>query len=374
MAIKITDPKIRVTMINDKVRMYLLPPLFNAAVRAGASIMRVYKNLDDYDISLKDDKTPITLADRVAHKTIREYLGPTRIPILSEEGRKMRYEERRNWELYWLVDPLDGTVEFIKGNNEFTVNIALMENNVCMGAVIYVPYFEKLYIAGRDAGSYVKEHVAPDSGAEYTYDEIVTGWTRLPLECEAVRPHPRLRVAVSRSHQTPETAEHIARLRATHPDLEIVEQGSSYKFCLLAEGRVDYYVRTTHTYEWDTAAGELILAEAGGHCPHLPGDVRIVVGEIRVAGAGVHDAQGVARPGEVVLHLLHHGGSRVGKIDGHRAAHRGAHLVHQSAWLAKINIFRILANFRDFYRGYFIIVIKVRNDRSNQCLKRCGRG
>ena len=99
MAIKITDPKIRVTMINDKVRMYLLPPLFNAAVRAGASIMRVYKNLDDYDISLKDDKTPITLADRVAHKTIREYLGPTRIPILSEEGRKMRYEERRNWEL-----------------------------------------------------------------------------------------------------------------------------------------------------------------------------------------------------------------------------------------------------------------------------------
>ena len=272
MATEVTELKRRATMINDKVRMYLLPPLINAAVRAGASIMNVYKNLDDYDISLKDDKTPITLADRLAHKTIREYLGPTRIPILSEEGREMLYDERRNWELYWLVDPLDGTVEFIKGNNEFTVNIALMENNVCMGAVIYVPYFEKLYIAGRDAGSYVKEHVAPDSGAEYTYDEIVTGWTRLPLECEAVRPHPRLRVAVSRSHQTPETAEHIARLRATHPDLEIVEQGSSYKFCLLAEGRVDYYVRTTHTYEWDTAAGEMILAEAGGRTRTLPDD------------------------------------------------------------------------------------------------------
>ena len=239
MATEVTELKRRATMINDKVRMYLLPPLINAAVRAGASIMNVYKNLDDYDISLKDDKTPITLADRLAHKTIREYLGPTRIPILSEEGREMLYDERRNWELYWLVDPLDGTVEFIKGNNEFTVNIALMENNVCMGAVIYVPYFEKLYIAGRDAGSYVKEHVAPDSGAEYTYDEIVTGWTRLPLECEAVRPHPRLRVAVSRSHQTPETAEHIARLRATHPDLEIVEQGSSYKFC-------DAYLRVGH--------------------------------------------------------------------------------------------------------------------------------
>ena len=203
MATEVTELKRRATMINDKVRMYLLPPLINAAVRAGASIMNVYKNLDDYDISLKDDKTPITLADRLAHKTIREYLGPTRIPILSEEGREMLYDERRNWELYWLVDPLDGTVEFIKGNNEFTVNIALMENNVCMGAVIYVPYFEKLYIAGRDAGSYVKEHVAPDSGAEYTYDEIVTGWTRLPLECEAVRPHPRLPCRARPRHPRP---------------------------------------------------------------------------------------------------------------------------------------------------------------------------
>ena len=258
------------TMINDKVRMYLLPPLFNAAVRAGAAIMNVYKNKEDYDISLKNDRTPITLADRVAHKTIREYLGPTRIPILSEEGREMLYDERRNWELYWLVDPLDGTVEFIKGNNEFTVNIALMENNVCMGAVIYVPYFEKIYVAGRDSGAYLKEHVAPDAAADYTYERIVAGWTPLPLASEAHHDH--LRVAVSRSHQTPETFEQIDRIRKTHPDLEIFEQGSSYKFCLLAEGRIDYYVRTTHTYEWDTAAGELILAEAGGSTRTLPDD------------------------------------------------------------------------------------------------------
>ncbi|WP_418992113.1 3'(2'),5'-bisphosphate nucleotidase CysQ family protein [Alistipes sp.] len=255
-------------MINDKVRMYLLPPLFNAAVRAGAAIMHIYKNLDDYDISLKNDRTPITVADRLAHKTIREYLGPTRIPILSEEGREMRYDERRNWELYWLVDPLDGTVEFIKGNNEFTVNIALMENNVCMGAVIYVPYFEKIYVAGRGDGAYLREHIAPAADADYTYDEIVAGWTRLPLEREAG--HARQIVALSRSHQTPETREHVDRLRERHPDLGIVEQGSSYKFCMLAEGTVDYYVRTTHTYEWDTAAGELILAEAGGLTRSLP--------------------------------------------------------------------------------------------------------
>ena len=264
----VAEPKPRETMINDKVRKYLLPPLFNAAVRAGASIMQVYKNFDDYDISLKADCTPITLADRLAHRTIREYLGPTRIPILSEEGREMRYDERRNWELYWLVDPLDGTVEFIKGNNEFTVNIALMENNVCIGAVIYVPYFEKMYIAGRDSGSYLKEHVAPDSEAAYTYEEIVGGWRRLPLDAESH--HDRLRVALSRSHQTRETHEAVDRLRERYPDLEIVEQGSSYKFCMLAEGRVDYYVRTTHTYEWDTAAGELILSEAGGSTRSLP--------------------------------------------------------------------------------------------------------
>ena len=218
MAIKITDPKIRVTMINDKVRMYLLPPLFNAAVRAGASIMRVYKNLDDYDISLKDDKTPITLADRVAHKTIREYLGPTRIPILSEEGRKMRYEERRNWELYWLVDPLDGTVEFIKGNNEFTVNIALMENNVCMGAVIYVPYFEKMYVAGPRfgflpqgayrAGRRRRVHLRPDRHA---------AGRPLPLGRGGGAP-PTIRAWPCRGRtRRPRPREHVARLREAAP-------------------------------------------------------------------------------------------------------------------------------------------------------------
>lgn len=254
-------------MINDKERKFLLPPLFNAAVRAGAAIMEVYKDSSSYEVSLKSDRTPITLADRLAHKTIREYLGPTRIPILSEEGRELRYEERRNWELFWLVDPLDGTVEFLKGNNEFTVNIALMENNVCVGAVIYVPYFAKMYVAGRGAGSYLKEGVAPDAAADYTYEQIVSGWRRLPLFDGS---RERQRVAVSRSHQTTETHEHIEELCRRWPNLEVVEQGSSYKFCLLAEGTVDYYVRTSPTYEWDTAAGELILSEAGGQTRSLP--------------------------------------------------------------------------------------------------------
>ena len=110
-------------MIEQQLREYLLPCAFNAAVRAGAEIMKIYNSSDDYDVTFKSDHTPITEADCAAHKVIRESLGPTRIPILSEEGREMGYEERRNWEMFWLVDPLDGTLEFIKGNNEFTVNI-----------------------------------------------------------------------------------------------------------------------------------------------------------------------------------------------------------------------------------------------------------
>ncbi|HJA99317.1 MAG TPA: 3'(2'),5'-bisphosphate nucleotidase CysQ [Candidatus Alistipes avicola] len=254
-------------MLDNELKALLVPSLCNAVVRAGAAIMQVYRHKDDYDIRIKSDKTPITEADRQAHDTIKNYLGQTRIPILSEEGREMRYEERCNWELFWLVDPLDGTVEFIKGNNEFTVNIALMQNNRSVAAAVYVPYLEKLYLAWLGGGAYLKQNVAPRADAEYTYDQIREGLQRLPLETTR---HDRPRVAVSRSHQSPETAEFVAGLRAKCPDLEIVEQGSSYKFCMLAEGDVDFYVRTTPTYEWDTAAGELILSEAGGETLSLP--------------------------------------------------------------------------------------------------------
>ena len=248
-------------IIDQSIREYLLPEQFNAAVRAGAAIMKIYKHSDDYDISLKSDHTPITIADRQAHLTIKESLGKTRIPILSEEGRQMLYDERRNWELFWLVDPLDGTVEFIKGNNEFTVNIALMENNICVSSVIYVPYYHKMYIAVKGYGAWVVDGIEPSEEAQYSYADIHSGMRRLPI---SERAHDGFRVAVSRSHQTSETHAHIDTLRGEHPDLEIIEQGSSYKFCLLAEGYVDYYIRTTTTSEWDTAAGELILAESGG--------------------------------------------------------------------------------------------------------------
>ena len=234
------------TMLSEQIKRFLLPHTFNAAVRAGAAVMRIYEHRDDYDLSKYDGNfRSITAADRAAHEAIKRTLGQTRIPILSEDGREMHYEERCNWELFWLVDPLDGTREFIAGNNEFTINIALMENNVCAAAVIYVPYLHKIYFADRGFGSYVRDRVEPSADAAYTFDEIKQGACRLPLVA------------------------HVEALRRRYPDAQVIEQGSSYKFCLLAEGRVDYYVRTTHTYEWDTAAGELILAEAGGRLEAL---------------------------------------------------------------------------------------------------------
>lgn len=257
--------------ITDDIRAYLIEMAVNAAVKAGAEIMKIYQNRDDYDVSLKSDHTPLTVADCMAHSKIKEALGATRIPILSEEGREMLYEERRNWELFWLVDPLDGTVEFIKGNNEFTVNIALMQDNECVGSVVYVPYYKKMYIGERGHGAHLVTDIEPSAGATHHYADFSASWRELPFESDD-RTAPR--VALSRSHQTPETAEHVAALREQYPDLEIVEQGSSYKFCMLAEGVVDYYVRTSQTYEWDTAAGELILAETGGETRSLEDGAR----------------------------------------------------------------------------------------------------
>ena len=253
-------------MIEKKIREYLLPRAFNAAVRAGAEIMKVY-NSSEYNVEFKSDKSPLTIADRLAHNKIKEMLGETRIPILSEEGREILYDERKNWEMFWLVDPLDGTKEFIKRNNEFTVNIALMVDNRCVGAIVYVPYLGKVYFAEQGGGAKLLEGVQPDENASYTDADIRQRAQSLPLASAA---HDTFRIAVSRSHQTASTKKYIDMMREKHDNVEVVEQGSSYKFCLIAEGVLDYYPRTTHTYEWDTAAAELILVEAGGTVRSLP--------------------------------------------------------------------------------------------------------
>ena len=246
--------------MTENIQQQLMAKAYNAAVRAGAVILEIYKH-EDYHVSLKNDSSPLTIADRRAHETIKEYLGSTRIPILSEEGREMLYDERKNWELFWLVDPLDGTKEFINGNNEFTVNIALMSDNEAVASVVYVPYISRMFMAVKGGGAYVKENVVATATSEAEFAEVGEGLISLPIATQGNEP---MLIAISRSHNTPETFTHIDAIRTCVPDVEVVEQGSSYKFCMLAEGSVDYYVRTSNTYEWDTAAGELILSEAGG--------------------------------------------------------------------------------------------------------------
>jgi 3'(2'), 5'-bisphosphate nucleotidase len=256
-------------MVTQEQLDFLLPPAYNAALRAGAAILEVYEQgEDEFDITMKTDRTPLTVADRRAHNIIRDYLSRTRIPLLSEEGREMLYKERSGWDLFWMVDPLDGTKEFIKGNGEFTVNIALMSDNRPVLGIVYVPYLGKLYFAAEGRGSFLRQEVHPEEDADYSLADIVANQpARLPI---IQTPNHPMRVAISRSHNTPETFAAIDALRADHPDLQVIEQGSSYKFCLLAEGKIDYYIRTSPTYEWDTAAGETILRLAGGTTAAYP--------------------------------------------------------------------------------------------------------
>ena len=264
-------------MLTQEQRDFLFPKAYNAALRAGAAILRIYeKGADEYEVTIKSDHTPLTEADSRAHNIIKDYLGRTHVPLLSEEGREMLYKERVGWDLYWMVDPLDGTKEFIKGNGEFTVNIALMSDNRPVLAVVYVPYLGKMYFAGQGRGSFLRESVFPEDDAEYTIGEMMDGATALPV---AKRMNEPLRAAVSRSHNTPETFHVLDSMRGKYPDMEVIYQGSSYKFGMLAEGAVDYYIRTTPTMEWDTAAGELVLELAGGSTLSYPGGVPLQYNE-----------------------------------------------------------------------------------------------
>lgn len=248
-------------MISKEQKEYLLPKAYNAALRAGAAILEIYESGTPIDVDIKNDHTPITMADRKAHATIREYLGHTRIPLLSEEGREMLYTERKDWDLFWMVDPLDGTVEFIRGNGEFTVNIALMADYRPIFGIIYVPYRKLMYFSDPDRGAFRACDIKADPQAEYGYEAIFAGTEKLPVTEHINSP---LHIAVSRSHSNDETAQLIARVTEDYPDATIMEQGSSYKLCLVAEGSIDYYPRTSDTYEWDTAAGEAIIEAAGG--------------------------------------------------------------------------------------------------------------
>lgn len=222
---------------------HLLEDIKGIATSAATSILDVYNT--DFDIERKDDKSPLTLADLASHRLICERLHKLTpdIPVLSEESAKTEFSVRRQWNRFWLVDPLDGTREFIKRNGEFTVNIALIENHEPVLGVIQVPVSGICYYAARGQGAYKQ-------AGQQTPSRIRTRNTNSHS----------LAIAGSRSHGSEKQRAFIEKLG----NVEIYAIGSSLKFCLVAEGRVDIYPRFGPTSEWDTAAAQCIVEEAGG--------------------------------------------------------------------------------------------------------------
>ncbi len=224
----------------------LLNLAVEAALQAGADIMDIYTSPEqDFGVEYKADNSPLTLADKASHKRIMSFLETTNIPVLSEEGKHMPHEERCQWDELWVVDPLDGTKEFVRRNGEFTVNIALVREGVPVLGVVYVPVKNVLYygIVGEGAKRRVGNTV-PQS---------------LPLN-EA---HGGYVVVASRSHMTSETDAYIQEMKRIHEDVRLVSSGSSIKICLVAEGSADSYPRFAPTMEWDTAAGDAVARAAG---------------------------------------------------------------------------------------------------------------
>lgn len=225
-----------------------------AAYEGGMEILKVYES--DFAVETKDDKSPLTLADKNAHQRIASLLADTDIPVLSEEGKSIPYAERSNWKEFWMVDPLDGTKEFVKRNGEFTVNIALVENGSAKYGVIFVPVKNQLFFGGEEQGAFLIENFKGDT---FDAGELKKKGQKLPM----AKSNGTYTAVGSRSHMSPETETFFDDLRAQHGDIDVVSMGSSLKICLVAQGIADIYPRFAPTMEWDTAAGHGIAKGAG---------------------------------------------------------------------------------------------------------------
>ena len=212
------------------------------AKEAGKAIMQVYKQ--DFEVEYKLDSSPLTLADKKANDIIEDGLNQlsVNLPILSEEGKGIPYEDRKHWEYFWLVDPLDGTKEFVKKNGEFTVNIALIYKDIPVLGVVYAPALDICYWAKQDEGAF-------------------KDGKKLPLKMESQRN--TYMIVASRSHMSDETQAFIDAID-TGKEKELISIGSSLKICLVAEGEADIYPRLGPTMEWDTGAAHAIVNESSG--------------------------------------------------------------------------------------------------------------
>ena len=236
-----------------------------AAIEAGDAIQKIYHT--GFQVEYKDDHSPLTLADKTAHDIIVGHLLQSGIPILSEEGKAIPFQERKAWKALWVVDPLDGTKEFVKRNGEFTVNIALVKEGTPVMGVVYAPDRDLLYFAMQDLGAYKISD--PETIHEYqngiktdriTLKDILKNARQLPLVDQKERPYT---IVGSRSHATPDLEKFVADKRELFREVDFIPAGSSLKICLVAEGRADIYPRLAPTMEWDTAAGHAVASCAG---------------------------------------------------------------------------------------------------------------
>ncbi len=230
----------------------------DAAIAGGEEVMEVY-NMIDINVTYKEDKSPLTEADIRSNEIIKNYLGKSELPILSEEERNISYDERKNWDVFWLVDPLDGTREFVKRNGEFTVNIALIKNNAPIIGVIYVPVSGNIYFSSSFSGSYRISHVTSDFIKSKDLKSLINIASSLPLS----KNRNKIIGIGSRSHLSLKTKIFFHKLKRKYENLDIIKIGSSLKLCLIAEGNADIYPRFSPTMEWDIAAGHALIENAG---------------------------------------------------------------------------------------------------------------
>lgn len=230
-----------------------------AALRGGEAILKIYNDpSSDFGIERKADNSPLTIADRRAHEVIIQTLLPSGIYTLSEEGKHESYESRKAHNRLWIIDPLDGTKEFIKRNGEFTVNIALVENGAPVMGVVYLPVKRVLYFAEQSIGAFRADNISLDD-APSSVEEYIARSQKLPLDT----PHEKFTIVASRSHLSDETVAFVESMKAEHGEVEFISSGSSIKIALVAEGSADVYPRFAPTMEWDTAAGDAVARCAG---------------------------------------------------------------------------------------------------------------
>ncbi|WP_431311689.1 3'(2'),5'-bisphosphate nucleotidase CysQ [Pontiella agarivorans] len=231
-----------------------------AALEAGDAILEIYAR--DFEVEFKADESPLTEADKKSHEIIVQALETTPCPVLSEESKAIDYAVRKSWGTYWLVDPIDGTKEFIKKNGEFTVNIALVENGVPVMGVVYVPVEGSLYL-GSKQGAFKAVKGEHFQSLEELLEKLPDPVNFQTLKVSGA-PEGPLKVVASKSHCNDETLQFISELEEEYGAAERVSRGSSLKLCMVAEGVADIYPRIAPTCEWDTAAAHAVVTAAGG--------------------------------------------------------------------------------------------------------------